>query len=82
MDVDLTGTLSYSWPMDPSQTVNRNDPNYEPLFAYGFGLRYGVVDTLSDELPAFDSAVSTADEPGDPSPLTPEEVVQAHTESG
>ena len=49
VNFDFTGKLSYSWPMDPSQAnLNRNGPNYEPLFAYGFGLTYGVVDTLSD----------------------------------
>ena len=52
VDFDFTGKLSFSWPRDASQTpLNRNDPNYEPLFAYGFGLTYGVVDTLSGELP-------------------------------
>ena len=52
VNFDFTGTLSYSWPREPSQTpLNRNDPVYEPLFPYGFGLTYGVVDTLGDELP-------------------------------
>ncbi len=52
VNFDFTGKLSYSWPRDPSQTpLNRNDPDYEPLFPYGFGLTYGVVDTLGDELP-------------------------------
>ncbi len=54
---DFTGKLSYSWPIDPSQvSLNRNDPNYEPLFPYGFGLTYGVVDTLSDGLSEVDSS--------------------------
>ncbi len=49
---DFTGKLSFSWPRDPSQTsLNRNDPVYEPLFPYGFGLTYGDVDTLPDRLP-------------------------------
>jgi beta-glucosidase len=52
VDHDFTGKLSYSWPRDPSQTpLNRNDPDYEPLFPYGFGLTYGDVDTLGNELP-------------------------------
>jgi beta-glucosidase len=52
VNFDFTGKLSFSWPRDPSQTpLNRNDPDYEPLFAYGFGLSYGVVDTLGNELP-------------------------------
>ena len=57
VNFDFTGKLSYSWPIDPSQAnLNRNDPNYEPLFPYGFGLTYGVVDTLSDELSEVDSS--------------------------
>jgi beta-glucosidase len=41
--------------MEPSQTpLNRNDPVYEPLFPYGFGLTYGDVDTLGDDLPEGD----------------------------
>jgi beta-glucosidase len=52
VNFDFTGKLSYSWPIDPSQaTLNRHDPEYEPLFPYGFGLTYGVVDTLGDDLP-------------------------------
>lgn len=57
VNFDFTGKLSYSWPKDPSQTnLNRDDPDYEPLFPYGFGLTYGVVDTLGDELPELDSS--------------------------
>jgi len=38
---DFKGTLSFSWPKRADQTpLNRGDPNYDPLFAYGFGLRY------------------------------------------
>lgn len=38
---DFTGALSYSWPRAPEQTpLNRDDAAYDPLFAYGFGLRY------------------------------------------
>jgi len=52
VNFDFTGKLSFSWPGDPLQTpLNRNDPDYEPLFVYGFGLTYGDVDTLSDQLP-------------------------------
>lgn len=57
VNFDFTGKLSFSWPIDPSQTtLNWNDPDYEPLFAYGFGLTYGVIDTLSGELPEFDGS--------------------------
>ena len=30
--------------------LNRNDDNYDPLFAYGFGLTYQDTDTLGDDL--------------------------------
>ena len=44
---DFTGTLSFSWPMAPTQfTVNRGDADYAPLFPYGFGLNYADTDTL------------------------------------
>jgi len=39
--VDFRGRLSYSWPRDACQTsVNRGDAEYDPLFAYGYGLTY------------------------------------------
>ncbi|MDB4430678.1 glycoside hydrolase family 3 C-terminal domain-containing protein, partial [bacterium] len=48
---DFTGTLSYSWPASDTQfELNRNDANYAPLFAYGFGLTYQDSDTLGDNL--------------------------------
>lgn len=38
---DFKGKLSYSWPRLPTQTpLNVGDPNYNPLFAYGYGLSY------------------------------------------
>jgi len=38
---DFTGKLSFSWPRAVTQTsLNRNDAQYDPLFAYGFGLTY------------------------------------------
>jgi beta-glucosidase len=41
VNYDFVGKLSFSWPRSASQTaLNRNDPSYEPLFPYGFGLRY------------------------------------------
>ena len=37
----FTGKLSYSWPAAACQTpLNVGDTPYDPLFAYGFGLRY------------------------------------------
>ncbi len=38
---DFEGRLSFSWPRDATQTtVNVGDDNYDPLFAYGYGLDY------------------------------------------
>jgi beta-glucosidase len=67
VNFDFFGKLSYSWPRDPSKTdLNRGDPNYEPLFPYGFGLRYGAVDTLSGDPPEFHSSESTTELPATP----------------
>jgi beta-glucosidase len=53
---DFRGRLSYSWPRRADQTpLNRGDASYDPLFAYGYGLRYadnGNVPQLSEERPA------------------------------
>ncbi|MBT8140972.1 MAG: glycoside hydrolase family 3 protein [Gammaproteobacteria bacterium] len=38
-DHDFQGKLSFSWPKDVSQSVlNLGDDDYDPLFAYGYGL--------------------------------------------
>ena len=48
---DFVGKLSFSWPNSSDQLVlNRNDTDYDPLFAYGFGLTYQDTDTLGDNL--------------------------------
>jgi len=48
---DATGRLPFSWPARPDQYgLNRGDEDYQPLFAYGFGLSYADTDTLGDEL--------------------------------
>ncbi len=40
-DYKPTGKLSHSWPRDMKQIpINYGDPNYDPLFPYGFGLTY------------------------------------------
>jgi beta-glucosidase len=53
---DFRGKLSYSWPKRADQTpLNRGDANYDPLFAYGYGLTFednGDVQQLSEERPA------------------------------
>ncbi len=39
---DFQGKLSFSWPADATgTTLNVGDPDYSPLFAYGYGLHYG-----------------------------------------
>lgn len=38
---DFHGKLSFSWPKHDQQFVlNKGDANYDPLFAYGYGLTY------------------------------------------
>lgn len=50
---DFKGTLPFSWPKLATQYVlNVGDANYDPLFAYGYGLSYqrpGKVGLLSEE---------------------------------
>ncbi|WP_299599349.1 exo 1,3/1,4-beta-D-glucan glucohydrolase [uncultured Microbulbifer sp.] len=48
---DFTGRLSFSWPELVHQTViNRDDPNYAPLFSYGYGLDYTSSTQLANNL--------------------------------
>ncbi|WP_293842952.1 putative glycoside hydrolase [Sphingopyxis sp.] len=45
---DFRGKLPYSWPRSSDQTaVNIGDANYDPLFAYGFGLSFADKGDLS-----------------------------------
>jgi beta-glucosidase len=40
-DFPFTGTLSFTWPRSMDQLpINVGDKTYDPLFPYGFGLRY------------------------------------------
>ena len=52
---DFHGKLSYSWPKRADQSpLNVGDKGYDPLFAFGYGLRYGQkgdVPHLSEERP-------------------------------
>jgi len=52
---DFKGKLSYSWPKRADQTpLNFGDANYDPLFAFGYGLKYGQpgdLPTLSEDRP-------------------------------
>ncbi|WP_417231942.1 glycoside hydrolase family 3 N-terminal domain-containing protein [Brevundimonas sp.] len=55
---DFTGTLSFSWPGNGTGApLNRGQPDYDPLFAYGYGLTYAA----TTEVPALseDSGVAT-----------------------
>jgi beta-glucosidase len=56
VNYDFNGKLSFSWPKRADQTpLNVGDPGYDPLFAYGYGLRYGQpgeLAQLSEERPA------------------------------
>ena len=49
---DFKGKLPFSWPKKVDQTtLNLGDKNYDPLFAYGYGLSYQKRDTRSYPLP-------------------------------
>jgi beta-glucosidase len=39
-EYDFQGRLSFSWPKDVEQKLNVGDADYDPLFAFGFGLSY------------------------------------------
>ncbi|GGD70390.1 glycoside hydrolase family 3 protein [Lacimicrobium alkaliphilum] len=61
---DFNGKLSFSWPATPEQaTVNIGDDDYQPLLPYGFGLRYGEKNILSDTLDESVDADSSELEP-------------------
>ena len=69
VNFDFSGVLSYSWPMRPSQVrLNRNDADYEPLFPYGFGLTYGIEDTLPNDLPEIDDSPPASADAGEDTP--------------
>ena len=38
---DFVGKLPFSWPRLASQTTNVGDPDYDPLFEFGYGLSFG-----------------------------------------
>jgi len=56
INYDFHGKLSFSWPKRVDQTpLNFGEPNYDPLFPYGYGLKYGQAGELamlSEERPA------------------------------
>jgi beta-glucosidase len=55
VNTDFRGKLSYSWPKRADQTpLNVGDKGYDPLFAFGYGLKYGQngdLPKLSEERP-------------------------------
>ena len=60
---DFRGRLSFSWPGHALQTpLNVGDTSYDPLFPYGFGLRYGEEAPPLEQLAESDTA---ADMPED-----------------
>lgn len=62
---DFKGILPYSWPKTAIQTpLNYDDENYDPLFAYGYGLSYakpGQVAMLSEDAGVELSATNDSD---------------------
>jgi beta-glucosidase len=61
---DFSGTLPFSWPKSVCQTVlNEGDKDYAPLFATGYGLKYGrksQVGKLDAAFPAGGCGVTTS----------------------
>ncbi|MET3664583.1 exo 1,3/1,4-beta-D-glucan glucohydrolase [Caulobacter sp. 1776] len=59
---DFQGKLSFSWPKRADQEpINVGDKNYDPLFAYGYGLSYakpGKVGALSEDPGTASAAVN------------------------
>ena len=59
---EFTGRLSYSWPRSSDQTnVNLGDADYNPLFAYGYGLTTAEDGSL-DQLPEERASAAPTDE--------------------
>jgi len=62
---DFTGKLSFSWPQTAIQTdLNVGDADYDPLFAYGYGLSYGSdgdLAPLSEESGLEETSVNNTD---------------------
>lgn len=56
VNFDFSGKLSYSWPRSDCQTpLNVGDAEYDPLFAYGYGLTYASAPV---SVPALDETAS------------------------
>ena len=49
---DFEGRLSFSWPKRADQyALNVGDPDYDPLFPFGYGLSYGDNVRMAGDLP-------------------------------
>jgi hypothetical protein len=62
-DVISTGTLSHSWPRDNGVPVNIGDPDYDPLFPYGYSIYtdnpYGYFEQLFPDAVITDGIAET-----------------------
>lgn len=57
---DFTGRLTFSWPKLPLQAqLNPHHPDYDPLFAYGYGLTYASAKAGPKKLPEKVAGVAT-----------------------
>ena len=67
VNFDFTGKLSFSWPKTACQVpLNKGDTNYDPLFAYGYGLSYasgGSVPALDETTPNLGCGQTTPNGP-------------------
>lgn len=62
---DFQGKLSFSWPKYDQQFVlNKGDANYDPLFAYGYGLTYAEHKELSQFSEQVSAAAATRSDDG------------------
>jgi beta-glucosidase len=64
VNADFRGTLSFSWPKSVCQSpLNVGDAQYDPLFKFGYGLKYGskaAVPVLDTSYPAGGCGVTNA----------------------
>ncbi|WP_111642172.1 glycoside hydrolase family 3 protein [Marinimicrobium alkaliphilum] len=58
---DFTGRLTFSWPKTAVQSpLNQGADGYDPLFPYGYGLRYSDAPTMTESL-SEESGISDTD---------------------
>lgn len=57
---DFQGKLSFSWPKSISQAVlNVGEENYDPLFAYGYGLGYAKAVVVANDFDESSARIAT-----------------------